>query len=163
MHNLGFRHHQHPSLLTCLFKSIKMLPRCPHSLDSVILSERFHCRLHLNAVKAVLNNRCKPSFSYSLLRHLCLAACEKHIKWASGNRSKVFTDSAWQFNQRKSRGTIYGKGWLTIGILEDIYRIKSNSFLACYSIKIQQQYKSPICRWTWNIKKAMESLITFYF
>lgn len=140
-----------------------MLPRCSHSVDSQILSEHFHCLLHLNAVKAVLNNRCKPSFSYSLFRHLCLAACEKHIKWESGNRSKVSRDSAWQFNQRKSRGTIYGKGWLTVGIPEDIYRIKSGLFLACYSRKIQQKYKSPVYRWTWNIKRAVKSLLNLIF
>lgn len=140
-----------------------MLPQCPHSVDSLILSEHFHCLLHLNAVKAVLNNRCKPSFSYSLLRHLCLAACEKHIKWDSGNRSKVSRDSAWQFNQRKSRGTIYGKGWLTVGIPGDIYRIKSGLFLACYSIRIQQKYKSTVYKWTCNMKRAMIGLLNFIF
>lgn len=28
-----------------------------------------------------LTTDAEPSLSYSFLRHLCLAACEKHIKW----------------------------------------------------------------------------------
>lgn len=68
---------------------------------SNVLSVRVQWRLSLTDVKS--------SFSYSFLRHLCLAACEKHIKRQLGNSRKVSTDNARQFNQRKSGGTLHGK------------------------------------------------------
>lgn len=70
----------------------------------------FQCSLLLSVVKSVFNIDTKLSFSYSFLRHLWFAACEKYIKWQFRLKQNS-TDNAWQFNQRKSRGTIHGKRW----------------------------------------------------
>ena len=89
----------------------------------------------------------EPSFSYSFLRHLCLAACEKHIKWWLGSSRKVSTDNAWQFNQRKSGGTIHGKKVTEKigGVPVDIHRIKSGP-LPCFFILQKCSFLSHLYR-----------------
>ena len=89
----------------------------------------------------------EPSFSYSFLRHLCLAACEKHIKWQLGSSRKVSTDNAWQFNQRKSGGTIHGKKVTEKigGVPVDIHRIK-NGPLPCFFILEKCSFISHLYR-----------------
>lgn len=89
----------------------------------------------------------EPSFSYSFLRHLCLAECEKHIKWQLGSSRKVSTDNAWQFNQRKSGGTIHGKKVTEKigGVPVDIHRIKSGP-LPCFFILEKCSFISHLYR-----------------